>query len=63
MAKENNEIMMLQDESLKAILFHFIIKRTGQRTDKGHTAELQNRIKQTSKQPNSLMHVTGLDAH
>lgn len=63
LAKENNEIMRLQDESLKAILFHFIIKRTGQRTDKAHTEELQKSIKQTSKQPNSLRHVTGLDAH
>lgn len=63
LAKENYEIMILQDESLKAILFHFIIKRTGQRTDKAHIAELQKSIKQTSKQPNSLMHVTGLDAH
>lgn len=50
LAKENNEITMLQDESLKAILFLFIIKRTGQRTDKAHKAELQKSIKQTSKQ-------------
>lgn len=45
LAKENNEIMMLQDVSLKAILFHFIIKRTGQRTDKVHIAELQKNTK------------------
>lgn len=45
LAKENNKIMMLQDESLKAILFHSIIKRTGQRTDKAHIAELQKNIK------------------
>lgn len=63
LAKENNEIMMLQDMSLKAILFYFIIKRTGQRTDKVHIAELQKNTKRTSKQPNSLTHVTGLDAH
>lgn len=58
LAKENNEILM-QDVSLKAILFHFIIKRTGQRTDKAHIAELEKNIKQTSKQPNSLMHCDG----
>lgn len=63
LAKENNKIMMLQDESLKAILFHSIIKRTEQRTDKAHIAELQKSIKQTSKPLNSLMHVTGLDDH
>lgn len=63
LAKENNKIMVLQDESLKAILFHFIIKRSGQRTDKSHIAELQKSTKQPLKQPNSLTHVTGLDAH
>lgn len=63
LAKENNEIMILQDESLQAILFHFIIKRTGQRTDKAHIAEMQRSIKQTSEQPNSLMHTTGPYAH
>lgn len=63
LAKENNEILILQDESLQAILFHFIIKRTGQRTDKAHIAELQKRIKRTSKQLNSLMHVTSPYAH
>lgn len=63
LAKENNEIMILQDESLQAILFHFTIKRTGQRTDKAHIAEMQRSIKQTSEQPNSLMHTTGPRAH
>lgn len=62
LANGDNKNMMLQDESLKAILFHFIIKRTGQRTDKAHIPELQKSSQLTSKQPNSLMHVTGLGA-
>lgn len=48
LTNEKNENMMLQDESLKAILFHFIIKRTGQRTDKAHIAELQKSYNPTA---------------
>lgn len=59
-AKRNsNEIRMLKDMSLKATLFHFTV-RSGQRTDKAHIAEQKN-TKQVSKQPNSLMHATGLE--
>lgn len=48
--------------SLQAILLHFLVKRTGQRTDKAHIAELWN-IKKASKQPYSLLNATGLDAY
>lgn len=49
----SDKIRMLKDVSLKVILFHFVLKRTGERTDKAHIAELQKSIKQVSKQPNS----------
>lgn len=59
----SDEIRILKDVSLKVILFHFIVKRTGQRTDKPHIAEWQKSIKQASKQPNSLTNATALDAY
>lgn len=63
-AKGNSdEIRMLKDMSLKAILCHFIVKRTGQRTDKAHVRELQKTMKQASKQRNSLTPATGPDAY
>jgi len=51
-AKGNNDkIRMLEDTSLKAILLHFMFKKTGQWTDEAHAAEQQKSIKKASKQP------------
>lgn len=46
MVKVNSDgIRMLKVVSLEAILFHFLVKRTGQRTDEAYTVELQTNIK------------------
>lgn len=45
MKVNSDGIRMLKVVSLEAILFYFLVKRAGQRTDKAYTVELQKNIK------------------